>query len=144
MNQSSAIQITTTMDTTNVAATTTETVANDNANAIRQAIVKINAFSRIITMKDGDKEKKVERTFIAINDEPATAIENVSFGSATSLIRTAEKLYGVDAVDVCICHALNCDAKFILEDEYVTNIVIDDVNASAVKDALLFYKELNA
>lgn len=120
------------MDTINVPAISTETVA------------KINAFTRKVTIKDGDVEKKVDRFFIAINDQPATALENISFGGATSIIRTAEKLYGIDAVDVCVAECLGCAAKITVEDEYVTNIVIDTVDAKAVKDALLFFKELNA
>ena len=132
------------MDKNNVPATSTETVANANAEIVNATINRVSCFTRNIIMKDGDKEVKVVRTFVAINDEPATALENISFGSATPIIRTAEKLFGVDAVDVAVSACLGCSAKLIIEDEFVTNVIIDDVDASAVKDAVMFYREMNA
>lgn len=131
------------MDKNNVPATSTETVANANAEVVTATITKVSCFTRNIIMKDGDKDVKVVRTFIAINSEPATALENVSFSSATPIIRTAEKLFGVDAVDVAVSACIGCSAKFFIEDEYVVNVVIDDVDTAAVKDALMFYRELN-
>ena len=132
------------MDKKNVPATSTETVANANAEVVNATIDRVSCFTRNIIMKDGDKEVKVIRTFVAINDEPATALENISFGSATPVIRTAEKLFGVDAVDVAVSACLGCSAKFVTDGEFVTNIIIDDVDASAVKEALRFYREMNA
>lgn len=141
------------MDTNNVPATSTQTVtpnANANANAnvevevVTATINKVSCYSRNIVIKDGDKDVKVTRTFVAINSEHATALENVAFGTATAIIRTAEKLFGVDAVDVAVCACIGCSAKFFIEDEYVVNVVIDDVDTAAVKDALMFYRELNA
>lgn len=143
------------MDTNNVPATSTQTVApnadanaNANANAnvevVTATINKVSCYSRNIVIKDGDKDVKVTRTFIAINSEHATALENVAFGTATAIIRTADKLFGVDATDIAVCACIGCSAKFIIEDEYVANVVIDDVDAAAVKDALMFYRELNA
>ena len=132
------------MDKINVPATSTETVANANAEVVNATINRVSCFTRNIVMKDGDKEVKVVRTFVAINDEPATALENISFGSATPIIRTAEKLFGVDAVDVAVSACLGCSAKFVIEDEFVTNVIIDDVDGAAVKDALMFYREMNA
>lgn len=132
------------MDKNNVPVTSTETVANVNAEVVNATITKVSCFTRNITMKDGDRDVKVVRTFVAINSEPATALENISFGGATPIIRTAEKLFGVDAVDVAISACIGCSAKFFIEDEFVANVVIDDVDAAAVKDALMFYRELNA
>lgn len=144
------------MDTINVPATSTETVANANAETInetksaKETITKINAFVRKVGMKVDGVEKKIDRCFIGINDFPGTALENISFGPATSAIRTAEKLYGIDAVDVCICECLGCTASCITEYDdddkkyYVTGLVVDGVDAKAVKDALMFFKELNS
>ena len=143
------------MVTNDVPATSTETVANANAEVVNATatnanvevvtatITKVSCYSRNIIIKDGDKDVKVVRTFVAINSEHATAIENVSFGSATPIIRTAEKLFGVDAVDVAVSACIGCIAKFVIKDEYVTNILVDEVDATAVKDALMFYRELN-
>lgn len=132
------------MDKKNVPATSTETVANANAEVANAIITRVSCFTRNIVMKDGDKDVKIVRIFVAINNGPATALENISFGSATPIIRTAEKLFGVDAVDVTVSACIGCAAKFFIEDEFVANVIIDDVDTSAVKDALMFYRELNA
>ena len=141
---SSAIQITTTMDKNIVPATSTETVANANAEVVNATINRVSCFTRNIIMKDCDKEVKVIRTFVAINDEPATALENISFGKATPTVRIAEKLFGVDAVDVVVSVCLGCSAKFVIDGEFITNVIIDDVDVSAAKDALATYREMNA
>ena len=49
-----------------------------------------------------------------------------------------------DAVDVAVSACLGCSAKFVTDGEFITNVIIDDVDASAVKDALMFYREMNA
>lgn len=131
------------MDKNIVPATSTETVANANAEVVNAIINRISCFTRNIIMKDGDKEVRVVRIFVAINNEPATALENISFGKATPTVRTAEKLFGVDAVDVVVSVCLGCSAKFVIEDEFVSNVIIDDVDVAAAKDALAEYREMN-
>lgn len=131
------------MDTNNAAVATAETATTvepmSNGEIVSQIVRKVSCFARTIETK-GVRES---RTFVAINDCPATALENISFGAATTIIRTADKLFGVEAVDVVVSSILGCKAEIVIEDEYVTNIVVN-AEVAAAKDALLFYKELNA
>lgn len=133
MIHSSAILKSTAMDTTNVAATTTETVANVIA------VKTIKAFTRPVTGSDG---KKVEKIFVAINDLPATSIDNVVAGAATAIMSIAQSLYGVDGLNVVLASAIGKDAEVTIDDEYIESIDIKGVDIDAMKSNLMFFKTM--
>lgn len=121
------------MDTINVAATTTETVANVIA------VKTIKAFTRPVTGSDG---KKVEKIFVAINDLPATSIDNVVAGAATAIMTIAQSLYGVDGLNVVLASAIGKDAEVAMDDEYVESVDIKGVDIDAMKSNLMFFKTM--
>lgn len=108
MNQSSAIQITTAMDTNLAPATSVETVATENANANASTsviVTKINSFMSEV----------VNKPFVSINGLRAIALEECNFGSAGMGIQMLYDNYGIQALNAVLKTALGSKAEIITE-----------------------------
>lgn len=152
MIHSSAILKSTAMDTTNVAATTTETVAKINAFTRRMPIPKIAENGKPIKDAEG-KQVYVynDVIFVAINDHAGIKIGDCDFGEATGMILMMNEYHGVSAVDAILKSALRTEATFGTEEveeedgvHLYTKTLSINVSKSAVTDYLEFYKMLNA
>ena len=144
MNQSSAIQISTAMDTNNVAATTTETVAKINAFSREIRVAVKDEKGNVIKNDDGSTKVRIEhRTFIAVNDLPAISIDQVDFGQATGEIVMVDESFGASFVNSVVKSALRTEFTYALEDEYLSHLAID-IPSHVIMERLKFYKMMNA
>lgn len=144
------------MDKNNVPATSTETVAKISAfNHDLYVTVKDENGNAIMREDNTAKKVKTPTTFVAVNDIPATKLDMVDFGDATSIVVAINEFFGPAAVNSVIKNALRktltvsyqAPKDEVVEDEelklYINTIHIP-LEVDKVKEAFEFYKMLNA
>ena len=144
------------MDTNNVPATSTETVAKISAfNHDLYVTVKDENGNAIMREDNTPKKVKTPTTFVAVNDIPATKLDMVDFGDATSIVVAINEFFGPAAVNSVIKNALRKTLTVSYQapkDEEVNdeelklyiNTIHIPLEVDKVKEAFEFYKMLNA